>query len=134
MSLNTKHIFISHSWSYSDAYYKLCKLLEQRPYFDYKNYSVPQDDPIHNAGSSKELEKAIENQIAKTSVVLILAGVYATYSNWIDREIKIAKKLGKRIIAVEPWGAEKTSVFVKKNSDLIVKWNADSIVEAIRGE
>ena len=133
MSLNTKNIFISHSWSYSDAYYKLCKLLEQRPYFDYKNYSVPPDDPIHNAGSSEELERAIENQIVKTSVVLILAGVYANYSKWIDKEVKIAQKLGKRIVAVEPWGAERTSAFVKANADQIVKWNADSIVEAIRG-
>lgn len=134
MSLNTKHIFISHSWSYSDAYYKLHKLLEQRPYFDYKDYSVPPDDPIHNAGSAEELERAIANQIAKTSVVLILAGVYANYSKWINKEIKIAKKLGKRIIAVEPWGAERTSLFVKENANQIVKWNADSIVDAIRGE
>lgn len=132
MSLNTKHIFISHSWSYSDAYEKLCKLLEQRPYFDYKNYSVPQDDPIHHANNEWELERAIEKQIEPVSVVLILAGVYSTYSKWINKEIKIAKKLNKKIVAIEPWGSERTSSFVKENADEIVKWNADSIVEAIR--
>ncbi|WP_177746990.1 TIR domain-containing protein [Candidatus Avelusimicrobium fimicolum] len=133
MSLNTINIFISHSWSYSHTYYDLCRLLEERPYFAHKNYSVPPDDPIHNAGSEAELERQIENQINKVSVVLILAGVYATYSRWINKEVRIAKRLGKRIIAVEPWGAEKTSQFVKENADKIVKWNADSIVDAIRG-
>ena len=133
MSVNTKNIFISHSWSYSDAYVQLCKLLEERPYFEYKDYSVPKDDPIHHAGSEEELERAIETQMAKTSVVLILAGVYANYSKWIQKEIKIAHKLGKKIIAIEPWGAERTSQIVKDNADEIVKWQADSIVKAIRG-
>lgn len=133
MSLNTKHIFISHSWSHADAYYRLRKMLENRPYFDYKDYSVPKEDPIHYAGSTGELERAIENQIRKASVVLILAGVYATHSKWIDKEIQIAQRLGKRIVAVEPWGSEKTSAIVKRSAHQIVKWQADSIVKAIRG-
>lgn len=40
-------LFISHSWSYGDAYDKLIKLLNARGNFIYKNYSVPKDDPIH---------------------------------------------------------------------------------------
>ena len=39
----------------------------------------------------------------------------------------------KKIIAIEPWGSEKTSVVVKHAADKIVKWNTDSIVKAIRG-
>ncbi|OPY56750.1 MAG: hypothetical protein A4E55_01950 [Pelotomaculum sp. PtaU1.Bin035] len=45
----TYNLFISHSWTYSDAYDKLIGLLNSDPYFSYKNYSVPKDDPIHNA-------------------------------------------------------------------------------------
>lgn len=41
--------------------------------------------------------------------------------------------MGKTIIAIEPWGAEKTSAKVKNTADKIVKWNTDSIVDAIRG-
>lgn len=132
MSLNTVNIFISHSWSYTDAYDKLIRMLNKHPYFEYKNYSVPKDDPLHTKGNDKELEAAIENQVSKTSVVLILAGVYSSYSKWINKEVKIAKKLGKKIIAVEPFGAERTSLFVKTNADYIVKWNTDSIIKAIR--
>lgn len=127
------NIFISHSWAYSDAYEKLMNLLRNHPTFDFRNYSVPKDDPIHHCSYDWQLKTAIENQIRPASCVLILAGVYATYSKWINIEIEIAKRLGKRIIAIQPWGAEKTSSVVKNNADVIVNWNTNSIVTAIRG-
>lgn len=55
------NLFISHSWAYSDAYEKLTKLLNEAKYFTYKNYSVPKNDPIHNANNDKELYEAIKN-------------------------------------------------------------------------
>lgn len=125
------NIFISHSWSYSDKYEGLIKLLDKTN-IDYKNYSVPKDDPIHNAKNDKELYEAIDNKIKYTSVVLILAGVYATYSKWINKEIKIAKNRGKKIIAIEYWGSEKTSTTVKENADKIVKWQSSSLENAIK--
>jgi len=132
----TYNLFISHSWNYSDAYEKLIKLLDEKSYFDYKNHSVPSTKPIVTAtGTDKELYAAIKNKIQGTNVVIILAGVYASYSNWIDNEIYIAKNefyLPKPILAIEPWGSEKTSKKVKDNADLIVKWNTNSIVDAIK--
>jgi hypothetical protein len=126
------NLFISHSWTYNDAYENLTSLLDNINYFAYKNYSVPKNDPIHNARNDRELYKAIEEQIKHASVVLILAGVYSSYSKWIDKEIEIAQNLDKPILAIEPFGAEKTSLKVKKSADKIVKWNGDSIVRAIR--
>lgn len=126
------NLFISHSWTYSDAYEKLTDLLDKAKYFTYKNYSVPKNDPIHNANNDKELYYAIKNQIQHASIVVILAGVYSSYSKWIDKEIEIAQNLGKPILAIEPWGAEKTSMKVKNSADKIVRWNTDSIVSAIR--
>lgn len=129
------NLFISHSWQYSDAYLKLIELLNNQASLNrisYKNYSVPKNDPIHDASSDKELRLAIENQIRSCSCLVILAGVYATYSKWINAEIEIAKKLRKRIIAIEPWGSERTSSIVKVSADKIVKWNGDSIVMAIK--
>ena len=128
----TYHLFISHSWTYSDAYDKLVKLLDEANNFDYKNYSVPKDDPIHDADNTKELKEAIREQMKHASRVLILAGVYATYSKWINIEIDLASEMRKKIIAVEPWGAERTSKVVKDNADYIVKWNTSSIVNAIK--
>lgn len=133
--MKTYHLFISHSWAYSDAYEKLIKLMDNCNDFCYFNYSVPKNDPIHTKGTDKELYNAIKSQIAPSSVVLVLAGVYSSYSKWIDKEIKIAKNefwKPKPIIAIQPWGAERTSLVVKQSADLIVGWNTASIVNAIR--
>lgn len=128
------NLFISHSWSYSKAYEGLTKLLDNAPYFSYKNYSVPKDDPlrIYSKYYKAELRNKIENQMRSCSVVLVLTGVYASYSDSIDMEIEIAKSLRKPIIAIECWGSERTSRKVKENADRIVGWNTNSIVNAIR--
>lgn len=131
----TYHIFISHSWAYPDAYEGLIELLDKDPNFSYSDYSVPKNDPIHNAGTSKELYNAIKAQVSKASVVIIMAGVYSTYSKWINKEIEIAQTeflIPKPIIAVEPWASEKTSVKVKDAADKIVGWNRSSIINAIK--
>ncbi|MDR1983557.1 MAG: TIR domain-containing protein [Prevotellaceae bacterium] len=127
----TYRLFISHSWNYSDAYEKILELLDGQG-LSYYNHSVPKDDPIHTRGTQKELREAIDRQMKATSCVLILAGVYSTYSKWINEEITIAKSYGKPIIAIEPWGTERTSTVVKDNADKIVKWQGRSIVNAIK--
>lgn len=130
------NLFISHSWSYSNSYENLIKMLDSNPYFYYKDYSVPKDSPIHNTNNELELERAIRYQMSYASCVLVLAGVYATYSKWINKEIRLAQSgfsLPKKIIAVQPWGAEKTSLVVKNAANEIVKWQGSSIIKAIRG-
>lgn len=127
------NLFISHSWAYGDAYDKLIRMLDSDRYFKYKDYSVPKNNPIHNAPYDYQLRAAIKNQMQHASCVLILAGVYATYSKWINIEIQLAKEMNKPIIAIEPWGSEKTSLIVKNNANKIVRWNTSSIIGAIRG-
>ena len=126
------HLFISHSWTHSDAYDKLVALLRKRPNFEFRDYSVPKDDPIHTNGTTEQLRVAISQQMQPCGVVLILAGVYSTYSKWINREVEIAKSKKKPIIAIEPWASEKTSQYVKESANEIVGWNTNSIVSAIR--
>ena len=127
------NLFISHSWAYGDAYDKLIRMLDSDRYFKYKDYSVPKNNPIHNAPYDYQLRAAIKNQMQHASCVLILAGVYATYSKWINIEIQLAKEMNKPIIAIEPWGSERTSSIVKNNANKIVRWNTSTIICAIRG-
>ncbi|MDE0399794.1 MAG: TIR domain-containing protein [Candidatus Poribacteria bacterium] len=133
--MRSYNLFISHSWAYSENYDRLINLLEGRRHFKFRDYSVPKDDPIHTNGTDAQLYKAILQKMGPCSVVIILAGVYATYSKWIKQEIKIANEefyIPKSIIAIEPWGSERTSQIVKDNADRIVGWNTESIVSAIR--
>jgi hypothetical protein len=131
----TYNLFISHSWAYSDAYDKLVNLLDKDSNFCYKNFSVPKSNPLHTSGTDKELHEAIKRKISSCHGIIILAGVYSSYSKWIDKEIKICKNefsVEKKIIAVEPWGSEKTSMKVKDNADIIVSWNSKSLIKAIK--
>lgn len=132
--MKTYHIFISHSWNYADEYKNLVNLLDQAPRFDYSNFSIPKDDPVHTQ-SAEFLSDAIKNKMYSCGIVLVLAGVYVNYSKWIDKEIKIAQNsfsVPKPILAIEPYGSEKTSQKVKDSANKIVKWNTNSIVSAIR--
>ena len=124
------YIFISHSWAYHNEYDGVVNLLNKTN-LKWQDYSVPKDDPIHTNGSDKDLEDAIETKIKCCSCIIVLAGVYSTYSKWINKEVQVAKKFNKKIIAIEKFGSEKTSQFVKENADIIVKWQSSSLENAI---
>ena len=131
----TFNLFISHSWTYSDAYEKLCGMLDDAPNFSYKNFSVPKDDPVHDADNMQELYEAIQHHVGPCHVVLIMAGKYATFSKWIQREIKIANNEftePKPIIGIKPWANKQVSTVVSEGADTLVGWNTKSIVDAIR--
>ena len=133
--MKTYNLFISHSWRYGDHYDNLINLLKKRTYFSYKDHSVPKDDPVHDADNAAELEKAIKNHMHSCHVVLVMAGVYSTYSKWINIEIDLAKKgfsSAKPLIAIKPWGNTNVSSVVREAAVEIVNWNTESIVDAIR--
>lgn len=127
----TYRIFISHSWNYSNQYDKVIEFLDKEN-LSYYNHSVPKDDPIHTKGTDKELYNAIEAKIKGCSCIIILAGVYSSYSKWIDKEIKIAQIYKKPIIAVKYWGASRISNVVREAADEIVGWNSKSLVDSIK--
>lgn len=131
--LKTYRLFISHSWAYGDAYEKLVSFFNEHPYFKWSNYSVPKDDPIHNTANDRALFEAIKNKISPVNCVVIMAGMYSSYSKWIQKEIEISKQVySKPIIAVEPWASKNTSKTVRDSADAVVKWQSASIVQAIR--
>ena len=137
MSTRQIHIFISHAWSYSGHYDILARWIFGEPWsagqasLDFRDYSIPKNDPIHNVTSTAQLETAIFNQIAKSHVVVIPSGMYANYSKWIQKEIVGAKRYNKPIVAVNPWGQEKRSGVVLSNADIGVGWNKQPLIEAI---
>lgn len=130
--MNTYNLFLSHSWKHNSQYNNLEALLRARPYFSFRNYSVPEQNPIIGASSDAKLTAAIEAKIRPCSVVVILAGVYATYSKWIIKEVEIARRLGKPILAVKPFGNTLMSVPVTQAASGIANWNTESIVSEIR--
>jgi hypothetical protein len=128
-ALTTYRIFISHAWDYNEDYYRLIKYLDAAPNFQYANYSVPEHDPVAGGG---QLAENIRDQIRPVQVVLILAGMYAAHSDWIQFEIEFAQGLAKPMVGIRPWGADRIPQVVQESVDEMVGWNTDSIVDAIR--
>lgn len=130
-NLRNYHILISHSWDYNMQYETIKNWLDNTRYFRWTNYSVPITKPL-TASSKKELQDKIRTRIAACSCVIILSGMYVSYSEWIDYEINTAIEYGKPIIGVKPWGQERIPIKVSNNADIIVGWNSASLIEAIR--
>lgn len=129
--LKDYHIMISHSWDYNTQYKTVQGWLDEASYFHWTDYSVPITRPL-DVKSKTELKTKLRNRIELCSCVIILSGMYVAYSEWIDYEIDTAVKLEKPIIGVKPWGQERIPVKVSDNADILVGWNSDSIVSAVR--
>jgi len=105
--LKTYDLFISHAWRYNGDYYRLEKLLKEAPLFKWRNYSVPEHDPLVDPNTTVgkvKLTDLLKNQIRPVNCIIILGGMYAHYSDWILKEIELANSYNKPIIAVYPWG------------------------------
>ena len=88
-------------------------------------------DPNTEAGKRK-LTQELDQQIRPVNCFLVMAGMYASYKYWIQKEVEIAQSYGKPIIGLIPWGQERTPVYIQNVANEMVSWNTSSIVSAIR--
>jgi len=130
MAKNYK-IFISHSWQHTEVLQKLRSLLIQRGYFNVEFEEVSKDEPI-NSLNSTYIKQRLTQKIANSDVVIGLTGMFASHSDWMTWELDKATELNIPIIGVVPLGQERISTTVSSRSVIDVRWNTESIVNAIR--
>lgn len=131
-ALKTYVGFISHAWKYHDEYLRLEAMLKSAPKFTFRNASVPRTNCIPPPLTEAKLQQALDEQIRVSNVVLILSGMYAAHSEWVNTEIAIAASYQKPIIGVIPWGQKMIPKVVQDSAKEMVHWQTESIVEAIR--
>lgn len=124
-------IFISHSWAYVDDLNNLKNLLEGRGYFNVQFEEATPDVPI-NSENASYIRQRLKQKISNSNIVLGIAGMYASHSDWMRWELDKAIELGVPIVGVIPRGAERVSTVVSSRSKEDVRWNTESIVTAIR--
>lgn len=127
----TYKIFISHCWNYDNVLQDLKNLLNNRGYFPAEYTQVEKSHPI-NSCYAPAIKSQITRRLEDSDVVLAIAGVYASYSDWMIWEMDKAKELGLNVVGVIPWGQERISQEVFNRSKIDVRWNTESIVNAIR--
>jgi hypothetical protein len=129
--LHNYRLFISHAWRYSDGYNRAVKFLNDSNNFAWTNYSVPESKAFEGL-SGPQLGEQLKAQVRPVQCVVILAGMYVNHSGWIQYEIDFARSLGKPILGIVPWGAERTPTAVSSAATKMVSWNSASIVAGIR--
>lgn len=127
----TYSLFISHSWAHDDVLQNLKSLIDGRGYFQAEYTQVEKDCPI-NSEKASVIKANITKRLEQSDVVLAIEGMFASYSDWMQWEMDKAKELGLNVIGVIPWGQDRISQQVYNRSVTDVRWNADSIVDAIR--
>ena len=124
-------IFISHSWAHTEDLDALQKLLNSRGYFRVEFMEASKKVPI-NSENAPYIKSVLKQRIESSDIVLALAGIYASHSEWMIWELETAKNSAIPVIGVIPRGQERISNEVFSRSIVDVKWNTESIVEAIR--
>ena len=131
--LKTYDLFLSHVWRRADnsEYYRLESLLSAATYFSWRNYSVPEHDPL-GVRSDRGLKIALNRQIRPVNCFLLVSGMYVNNRRWIQTEIDIALRYRKPIIGIVPLGQQRVPVYVQAIAREMVGWRASSIVQAVR--
>lgn len=128
---NNYNLYISHSWKKNNELIRLRNLLQDRAYFPVEFLEASPDRPINSMNESY-IRQRLALKISKADVLLVMAGVYATTSDWITFEMQVAHSLGIPIIGVIPWGQSNISSMVRSYAVDIVGWNTESVVKSIR--
>ena len=132
-NLKTYDLFLSHVWRRSEnsEYYRLENMLSNAMFFSWRNYSVPEHDPLETK-TDAQLHAQIENRIRAVNCFVVVAGMYVNYRKWIQRELDLAIAYDKPIVGVIPWGQQRVPSELQQLVDEMVGWNTESIVGAIR--
>jgi MTH538 TIR-like domain (DUF1863) len=135
--LRTYKLFLSHSWGHSDEYNKLVALLDKAYLrFRWEDVSITVGAPVLPnpilKRSYRSVLKKVETRIVQADCVLVLAGMYGSWSPWIQSEVESAQDNRKPIIGVEPHGQQRVPEEVRNAALEMVGWRSESIVAAIR--
>lgn len=125
-------LFGSHSWDHRHHRDGLHQLIDTRwrKNVHWIDLAVPREHPLHVTGGAA-LERALFARLQRTEVLLAFAGMYSSYSPWIEFEVETAFYLGVPIIAVKPRSQKQLSSVVMDHCTFEVGWNGKSVREAI---
>ncbi len=126
--LRPYRIFISHAWDYSDDYHRVVQFLDEAPCFKWENFSVPEHNPV----ADDDIPYELRNKMRKCDAFLIIAGMYAAHREWIDFEMRFARRIGRPIIGIRKWASQRLPLAIQNNAREVVGWNRASVVGAIR--
>lgn len=126
------HFFASHSWTHSHRRGALHAILQ--PWargLDFQDHSISRMHPL-NTDTDPELARELRDTIAGMDALLIMAGMYANNSTWMQFEIDMAFAFNVPIIPILTNGQERVPrVPTRLATFQPVRWRGDSIRDAL---
>ena len=129
--LRRYNLFICHPWDYNDQYETIFRWIKEAPFFNEANFSVSKFNPLPTK-TNRELEEELEKKIKSVHLVIVIAGLYVNYRDWMIKEIEIATKNEIPIIGIKPRGNSKVPYLVQVKAKVILNWSSSSLIGAIR--
>jgi hypothetical protein len=116
------NIFISQLKDDDEEYKRFIGKIEASHDFQWKNHSI----------SDETDKEQLNEQMKDVDVVIILSGMYSKNKDLIQQEIDLARKLGKPIVIIRPYGMENVPERIEDAASEVVGWNTSCIVDSVR--
>lgn len=123
-------VYASHLWELDDDYLRLFDYLGDIDQFYYVNVSDPEAAPPD--GDPLAAREVLREQIEKSEIVVILSQQHYADPALVELQMTTARRHGRPLLAVEPFGPDPVPAQVKEMSDQVVEWYARKIVDAIK--
>jgi len=122
-------IFISHSFDHADKLLGVMNFIRKRG-IKHVNHSIPAWDRYNGPDIQAEIESRVRQ--SDRIVVILTKGIHK--SPWIEAEVKWARKYGKPIIAVWPYGEAGEAIprVVADSDPYFSGWRATSLEKALK--
>ena len=127
---NPIRLFVAHTWTQDEDYYRIFEYIESSTNFFYRNTSKPDQRPSND---KEALREALRQQISEAEVVLVPAALYRRSMDWVEFQMHCAKAYDKPIVALEPFGGTDTiPPAVQELADEMVPWDQRQLIDAIK--
>lgn len=104
-----------------------------REYAQFTEKLFSKTDFLWKESISSSYSTAGEQFYGKVDRIILLAGLYKNNKESFDDLIEAGEKYNIPIILVRPYGLEEVPVNLEEKAAMIVGWNANCIVDAIKG-
>ena len=104
-----------------------------REYAQFTEKLFSKTDFLWKESISSSYSTAGEQFFGKVDRIILLAGLYKNNRETFEDLIEAAEKYNIPIILVRPYGLEEVPVNLEEKAAMIVGWNANCIVDAIKG-
>lgn len=123
-------IYATHAWSEDDDYLRFYDYLGDIENFYYVNQSRPGAQP--DGGDPLAVREELQKQIESAEIVVVLATQHSHAPELIELQVATAKRLGKPVLVVEPFGPEEVPEALRAQADKVIEWYARKLVDAIK--